>query len=65
MKDEIKEPVDLVKTQCTDAREWARQFIDTVNVQGWTLEDIDEGLMLAWFASAIETTKDSIHNKGK
>jgi hypothetical protein len=37
----------------TDAQVWARAFMQVVNA-GAT---IDEGLMIGWFANAIETAK--------
>jgi hypothetical protein len=34
----------------TDAQKWARAFMQILDVQ-----DVDESLMLTWFAAAIET----------
>jgi hypothetical protein len=36
----------------TDAKRWAREFIALF---GTRLDEVDEGLMLSWFANAIET----------
>lgn len=38
-----------------DARRWAEAFCQIKARQGWSAEDIDAGLMICWFASAIET----------
>jgi hypothetical protein len=45
---------DLLST--TDAQTWAQEFLDRF---GERLEDIDEGLMIAWFANAIETGREA------
>ena len=47
----MSETTELLQT--TDARVWAEQFIVTMQKNGWTLEDIDESLMLTWFANAM------------
>lgn len=44
--------------QTDNAQDWARSFIKTMHRNKWSLDDIDEGLMIAWFANAIETAKD-------
>lgn len=33
---------------------WAEAFCQIKKARGWTLDEIDEGLMVAWFANAIE-----------
>ena len=43
--------IDLLAT--TDAMVWAEEFVKIKNKQNWTLSDIDEGLMVAWFANAM------------
>jgi hypothetical protein len=43
--------VKLAET--TDASVWAAEFMRTKKEQGWTLEEIDEDLMLGWFANAM------------
>lgn len=43
-----------------DASYWADWFVKTKNEQGWTLDDIDEGLMIAWFANAMMAMHDSV-----
>lgn len=40
----------------TDARVWAKEFM---LLFGETKENIDEGLMIAWFANAIETGRSA------
>jgi methenyltetrahydromethanopterin cyclohydrolase len=61
-ENEILDPIDLIKAQSTDAKLWAKSFIDAMNENDWQLYDIDEQLMLGWFAAAIEATRDRIHN---
>jgi hypothetical protein len=36
-----------------DAQAWAKFFIDTLAEQRWHIEDIDEALMIGWFANAM------------
>jgi hypothetical protein len=43
--------VDLLDT--TDASKWAAEFVRIKQEQKWTLDDIDDGLMIAWFANAM------------
>jgi hypothetical protein len=43
--------VDLLGT--TDAMVWAQEFVRILKKQEWSLEDIDEGLMVGWFANAM------------
>jgi len=42
---------ELLETN--DAMLWATEFCNTKKKMGWTLEDIDEGLMVGWFANAM------------
>jgi len=44
----------------TDALVWAEQFIAHKEKLNWSLEDIDEGLMLAWFANAMMSMHDHV-----
>jgi len=37
-----------------DAMKWAIAFCQHMRKNRWTATDIDEGLMVAWFANAIE-----------
>lgn len=37
----------------TDAQVWAEEFMRYKEKNNWTLEDIDEGLMLSWFANCL------------
>lgn len=37
-----------------DAMKWAEAFCQIKKARGWTLDEIDEGLMVGWFANAIE-----------
>lgn len=61
-KEEFEDPSELIKTQSTDAYRWARSFMSMIEQGHFTKEDIDEGLMISWFANAIETTKDSMRH---
>ena len=40
------------------ADKWAVSFCQTMDRTGWGIEDIDQDLMLGWFANAIETATD-------
>jgi hypothetical protein len=37
-----------------DVRAWAEAFVKHKERLGWKVEDIDEGLMLGWFANFID-----------
>ena len=37
---------------------WAEAFCQIKKTRSWTLDEIDEGLMVAWFANAIEAATD-------
>ncbi len=43
--------VDLLQTN--DAAVWAAEFERCKRKNGWTIDDIDEGLMIGWFANAM------------
>jgi hypothetical protein len=43
--------INLLET--TDAMVWAEEFVRIKIKQGWTWTDIDEGLMVGWFANAM------------
>jgi len=44
--------------QTDDALIWAKDFMSTMKENNWSIEDIDEGLMIGWFANAIEVSTD-------
>jgi len=47
--------------ECGDnAQKWAQAFMELVYTRAVT---VDEGLMISWFANAIERTRDLIHQK--
>lgn len=48
-----------------DAQKWAEYFVKTKNECGWELHDIDESLMLTWFADAIMAGYDQAYREGK
>ena len=43
-----------------DAQAWAKFFMATVNKQEWFIDDIDEGLMIGWFANAMMAMHDHL-----
>jgi hypothetical protein len=45
---------DLLAYCGVDASKWAEAFCKIKEAQGWAAADIDEGLMIGWFANAIE-----------
>ncbi len=47
----MMEQVDLNKT--TDATVWAAEFERCKQKNGWSIADIDEELMIVWFADAM------------
>lgn len=49
-------PDELIKTQNADANEWAKSFCEA-------FPSADLELMRTWFACAITTAQDAIHNK--
>ena len=50
--------IDLL--QSVDAKEWAEEFVKTKKSKRWTIEDIDESLMVAWFAAAMMAVHDKL-----
>ena len=44
-----------------DAMAWAKFFMDTWKRNKWELEEIDEGLMMGWFANAMMAMHDHIY----
>jgi len=43
-----------------DAQAWAKFFMATVNKQEWCIDDIDQGLMIGWFANAMMAMHDHV-----
>jgi len=54
-----EDPSELLKTQDTDAQHWAQSFMSRIEQGFFTKEEIDESLMISWFANAIENAKDA------
>jgi hypothetical protein len=54
---------ELLET--TDCTVWAKAFIEAKERNGWALKDIDEGLMMAWFANAFvaQEFQDNMYDK--
>jgi len=46
-----------------DAQAWAKFFIQTKKKANWQIEDIDESLMLAWFANAMMAMNDYLKSQ--
>lgn len=51
-----------IPDESTDASLWAKSFIEHKNRNNWSLEDIDESLMIGWFANAMMAMRDSIQS---
>lgn len=62
-QEEWLDPDKLIGSQSTDAYRWAQSFMDRINKGYFTKEEIDEGLMISWFANVIEAVKCSIYDK--
>lgn len=45
-----------------DARAWARFFIETKEQNDWGIDDVDEEMMIGWFANAMEAMRDHVNN---
>ena len=61
--DKYIDPSNLIANQETEGEKWANSFMAQVAYGNFGSEDIDEGLMIAWFANAIVVAQDKIHNK--
>ena len=46
-----------------DAQAWAKFFIHTKEEKNWQIKDIDESLMLAWFANAMMAMHDHLKSQ--
>ena len=44
----------------SDAAAWAKFFMETKTKNNWSLDDIDEDLMLGWFANAMMAMHDHV-----
>jgi len=44
-----------------DAKIWAKYFMEIKGKNNWKIEDIDEELMLGWFANAMMAMHDHIY----
>ena len=45
--------IKLLGSRTTDAMKWAETFVDCKIKNNWELKDINEGLMVGWFANAM------------
>lgn len=60
MRDETKpREYDRSIHHCTDASKWAEFFMQTKAEKKWTIDDIDLGLMIGWFANAMMAMHDA------
>ena len=44
-----------------DARAWAKFFCETKKEMNWTADQINEDLMIGWFANAMMAMHDHLH----
>ena len=44
-----------------DASVWAKFFMECKEKNSWEIKDIDEGLMIGWFANAMMAMHDNIY----
>jgi hypothetical protein len=49
---------DLLVYCGQDARKWAEAFCKIKEAKNYNITDIDEGLMIGWFANAIENKEN-------
>ncbi len=47
----------------TDAMHWAEQFCETKLRNNWSIDDIDEGLMVGWFANYWAAVHDPLSTR--
>jgi hypothetical protein len=47
-------PPAMLRALGDDAHKWADAFCQTMRANNWTIADVDEALMVGWFANAIE-----------
>jgi hypothetical protein len=60
LMEKIMEASELLQTN--DAQVWAQEFMACKAKNGWSLEHIDEGLMIAWFANAMAAQEFAMSN---
>lgn len=56
---------ELLRTCGDDGMAWASAFCQIKSKMDWTLDDIDEGLMVGWFANVIEQSTDVRTRRGR
>lgn len=57
--DTLNADIENPGTLGDDAMKWAVAFCQAKERNGWSLDDIDQGLMVGWFANAIEVAHDA------
>lgn len=48
--------------QTNDAMLWAKEFVRMKEAKNWTLGDMEEGLMVCWFANAMAAQEFSMRS---
>ena len=61
MENEKKTEETLNLHSNPDAQVWAKYFMETKEKNNWSIKDIDEELMIAWFANAMMAIGDHIY----
>jgi len=72
-RDELKKteegPVEATESddtpwhESTDGLVWAEQFVKHKKDNNWTIDDIDDGLLLGWFSNAMEAVRDQMQRQ--
>jgi len=57
-EEEYLDPSELVKNGSIDAYRWAKSFMYAIDSGYFDKKDIDEKLMITWFANAIEVARE-------
>lgn len=70
LKERVKHMEENSWQQSMDAVVWAQKFMEYKKRMRWTHADIDESLMIGWFANAImagydEATRRSMNDRHK
>jgi len=55
--------MDKIDTSSMSANYWAKQFCDYKILKEWSLDDIDEALMVGWFANFWAAIHDPLKKK--
>lgn len=55
---------DFLKRAGTNAQLWAQEFIRIVREKPFTIDPLDEGFLIGWFANAIEAGRSTSYFRG-